>query len=363
MSGGDMPPAPSPQPSASAAPRNIPADTLRTWSAACLHALNVPDADARQIADSLVQTSLWGVDSHGIARLPHYLERLHRGSINACPAIAVTRTGPCTAQIAGDRGHGIVVAHRANSVAIDLARENGIGAVGVSDSSHCGAMALYTRPAAQQGLVAIALTHSDSIAAPHGGRQPFFGTNPISIAFPRDGSAPVCLDMATTSIPWNRVMNARREGHALPEGVAIDAAGRPTTQAQQAHALSPLGGPDYGHKGYALAMMIDLLCGPLHGNPHGPHIPSMFGALDTPRRLGAFFIVIDPVRFAGGPLLGANVARMASELAAEPGSPRMPGDPELAHEAARTATGIPVEPVLAQQMREWSSRLAIEPPA
>ena len=346
-----------------AASRNIPADTLRTWSAACLHALDLPDADARQVADSLVQTSLWGVDSHGIARLPHYLERLHRGSINARPAIAITRTGPCTAQVAGDRGHGIVVAHRANGVAIDLACENGIGVVGVADSSHCGAMALYTRPAARQGLVAIAFTHADRIAAPHGGHRPFFGTNPISIAFPRDGAEPACLDMATTSIPWNRVMNARREGHALPEGVALDAHGRPTTDAGQARALTPLGGPDYGHKGYALALMIDLLCGPLNGNPYGPHIPPMFEELDMPRRLGAFFIVIDPLRFAGGPALGAAVAAMASALAAEPGSPRMPGDPELAHEAQRTVDGIPVEPVLAGQMREWSARLRVAPPA
>ena len=130
----------------------------------------------------------------------------------------------------------------------------------------------------------------------------------------------------------------------------------------RAHALTPLGGPDYGHKGYALALMIDLLCGPLNGNPYGPHIPPMFSELDTPRRLGAFFIVIDPLRFAGGPALGAAVAAMASALAAEPGSPRMPGDPELAHEAQRTVDGIPVEPVLAGQMREWSARLRVAPP-
>jgi ureidoglycolate dehydrogenase (NAD+) len=322
----------------------------------------MPPEDAHQVADSLVQTSLWGIDSHGIARLPHYLERLRRGSINARPSISVTRSGPCTAQVAGDRGHGIVVGHRANAVAVELAREHGIGAVGVSDSSHCGALALYTRPATRDGRVAIAFTHADRIAAPHGGRAPFLGTNPISIAFPRERGEPVCLDMATTSIPWNRVMNARRDGHALPEGVAIDAEGRPTTDAQAANALTPLGGPAYGHKGYALALMIDLLCGPLHGNPYGPLIPTMFGELDTPRRLGAFFIVIDPMRFAGGPALGATVAQMALALAAEPGSPRMPGDPELAHQARRAAEGIPVEPVLAAQMREWSDRLQVPPP-
>ncbi len=341
---------------------DVPADALRRWGAACLVALGMPHSDAQRLADGLVQTSLWGIDSHGIARLPHYLERLRRGSIKARPAISVTTTGPSTAQLAGDQGQGIVVAHRANAVAIELARASGIGAVGVSDSSHCGALALYTRPAAREGLVAIAFTHADRIAAPHGGWQPFFGTNPISVAFPRAGGEPVCLDMATTSIPWNRVMNARREGHALPEGVAVDAQGRPTTDADATRALTPLGGADYGHKGYGLALMIDLLCGPLHGNPFGPRIPGMFTELDAPRRLGAFFIVLDPVRFAGGPTLAATVAQMAVVLAAEPGSPLMPGDPELTHARQREVQGIPVEPGLAAQVRDWSRRLQVEAP-
>ena len=340
----------------------VPADALRAWARAALLALDLTEADADLLAASLVQTSLWGVDTHGIARLPHYFDRLSRGSIKARPRVAVTRSGPATAQLDGGQGHGILIAHQANRLAMQLAREAGIGAVGVSDSSHCGAMALYTREAARAGFVAFAFTHADRIAAPHGGERPFFGTNPISIAFPRAGAEPACLDMATTSIPWNRVMNARREGHALPGDVAIDTQGRTTTDANAAVAVTPLGGAGYGHKGYALALVIDLLCGPLNGNPWGPHIPPMFGDLDAPRRLGAFFIVIDPQRFAGGAMLAAAVAAMAGELALEPGSPRMPGDPELAHEAERRVQGIPVEPVLAQQMRDWSARLGLTAP-
>jgi ureidoglycolate dehydrogenase (NAD+) len=340
----------------------ISADALRHWATQCLLALQMPQEDAHLLADSLVQTSLWGVDTHGIAKLPHYLERLSRGSIKARPDVLITRSGPCTAQLAGGQGQGIVIAHRANQLAIDMARENGLGAVGVSDSSHCGAIGLYTRVAAKQGLVGLAFTHADRVAAPHGGERSFFGTNPISIAFPREGGEPVCLDMATTSIPWNRVMNARREGHALPPDVAVDAQGRLTTDAQAAVAVTPLGGASYGHKGYALALMIDLLCGPLHGNPWGPNIPSMFGDLDAPRRLGAFFIVIDPMRFAGGAMLAATVAQVAAALAGEPGSPRMPGDPELANEAKRKRDGIPIEPGLAREMRTWSEKLAVKAP-
>jgi ureidoglycolate dehydrogenase (NAD+) len=260
----------------------------------------------------------------------------------------------------GDQGQGIVVAHRANTVAMELAQTSGIGAVGVSDSSHCGAMALYTRAAASSGYVALAFTHADSIAAPHGGHKPFLGTNPISMAFPRANHDPVCLDMATTSIPWNRVMNARREGAAVPPGVAVDAEGLTTTDAQQVRALTPLGGQEFGHKGYALALVIDLLCGPLNGNPFGSQIPPMFTDLDAPRKLGAFLIVIDPMRFAGGPQLAEVVQAMAMTLATEPGAPQMPGDPELAAQAQRKELGIPVEPGLWAEVAMWSSLLGVE---
>lgn len=316
--------------------------------------------DARLLAESLVQTSLWGVDSHGIARLPHYMDRLTRGSIKARPSITVKNTGASTAQVLGDQGQGILVAHRAAQVAIDLAKTTGVGAVGVSDSSHCGAMALYTRPAARDGLIAIAFTHSDSMAAPFGGTKAFFGTNPISIAFPRSGHEPACLDMATTSIPFNRVINARREGHPLPPGVAYDETGKITTDAAAARSLLPLGGTEFGHKGYGLAMMIDLLCGPLNGNPYGPTISGMFTELDTPRRLGAFFLILDPSRFAGGELLADTVETIARALSNEPGSPLMPGDPELNEETIRRVEGIPVEPVLADQMQAWSERLKVQ---
>ena len=107
--------------------------------------------------------------------------------------------------------------------------------------------------------------------------------------------------------------------------------------------------------------MVDLLCGPLQGNPWGPLIPGMFTALDERRRIGAFFIVIDPGRFFGGPTLPDQVALMARELGAERGSPRVPGDPELAAQTQRLASGIPIEPMLARQIHEWSERLCVAP--
>ena len=340
----------------------LPAAALRDWATRCAELAGMPHDDAALLASSLVQTSLWGIDSHGIALLPHYLERLGNGTLHSKPALEVQRTGPATALLEADQGHGIVVAHRAMAEAVAIARLQGIGAVGVRNASHCGAIGLYTRAAARRGCVGVAFTHANSVAVPHGGRRAFLGTNPISFAFPRETGEPVCLDMATTSIPWNRVRNARREGHPLPDDVAVDADGEPTTDPHAAAAVTPLGGRDYGHKGYALALVVDLLCGPLLGNPYGPHIPPMFEAIDEPRRLGAFMIAIDPARFAGGAVFAAQVEAMARDLAAEPGAPLMPGDPELAVAAQRERDGIPVEPGLALQFRRWSERLGVAPP-
>lgn len=340
----------------------VPAAALRNWATRCFSAAGMSDHDAALLAESLVQTSLWGIDSHGVALLPHYMERLANGTIRARPALQVQRSGPGTAWIEADQGHGIVVAHRAMAEAVTIARDQGVGAVGVRNASHCGAIGLYTRAAAREGCVGFAVTHADSVAVPHRGTRAFQGTNPISFAFPREPGEPVCLDMATTSIPFNRVRNARREGHPLPPDTAVDAQGRPTTDAQAAVAVTPLGGHDYGHKGYALALVVDLLCGPLLGNPYGPHIPPMFGAMDRPRQLGAFFIALDPERFAGGAAFAAQVEAMARDLAAEPGAPLMPGDPEIAVAAQRGRDGVPIEPGLAEQFRAWSARLNLASP-
>ena len=317
-------------PAAPSHPATLPPQVLTAWAVRGLRALNVNSRDARTIATALVQTSLWGTDSHGIARLGHYFSRLQIGSIAPRPRIRVVRSGPSSARVDGGHGHGIVVCRRAMEVAISLARKSGVGAVGVANSSHCGAIGLYGRQAAAAGLVSIGFTHSDAFVAPHGGRVKFLGTNPICITVPtRDPARPLCLDMATSAVPYNRVVNARREKKPLQPGWALDGRGRPTLDAEAASCLLPLA----GYKGYGLALMIDLLCGPLNGMPFGPHIPDMYVNLTRHRRLGSFFLALDPKRFGGGAHLAAVATRMAREARAQPllaGATEIlaPGDPE-----------------------------------
>lgn len=329
----------------------VPAAKLRRLAKSKLEARGLSRADATLVAESLVQTSLWGIDSHGLARLPHYLRRLAAGSIEAKPQLGFTATGPCTGTLEGGHGLGILVCHRAMEQAIRLAETQGVGVVGCRHSTHCGAIGLYGRQAAKRGLIGIAFTHSDAFVVPHGGTKAFLGTNPICIAVPSEKGPPVCLDMSTAATTMNRIMNARRDGRPLPMGVAVDARGRPTTDAAAAAALFPMA----EHKGYALAFLIEILCGPLNGMPFGPHIPIMYGDLSVRRNLGSLMIALDPRRFAGGEALPAVVAQMAREARLQPRAAPdtavlVPGDPEYRTERIRAAEGIPLEPLLQREL-------------
>jgi ureidoglycolate dehydrogenase (NAD+) len=339
----------------------ISREEMTRWAVECLQKVGVPPPEARLVGESLVQTSIWGVDSHGVLRLTHYLKRMSIGSISPAAAPVVMRTGPVTAQVHGQDGLGIVHATLGMEVAIEMAKESGVGVVGVGHSSHCGAVGLYTRMAAKERLVGIAMTHSSSVVVPHGGHQRYFGTNPISIAFARKGGEPVCLDMATSQVAWNKVLNARIEKQPLDPGLAVDAAGNPTTDAHAARAAIPLGGPVYGYKGYGLAFMIDLLCGVMNGMTFGRHINNMYEELDKPRKIGHLMIAIDPARFAGADTLEETVDAMVKDLKTQ-GEILHPGEPELIEEEQRLASGIPVDNEALADMVAWSEKLGVKPP-
>ncbi len=338
----------------------ISRQTLSNWIFDALVSSGVTAPDAQTVSDSLVQTSLWGIDSHGVARITHYLERLRTGSICAAPQLQFQKTGAATGNLDGGHGLGFVVCHRAMQEAIALAKDSGAGVVGVRNSSHCGAIGLYTRQASQEDLIGIAFTHSDSFVVPHLGRQAFFGTNPISIAIPsKDPERPLCLDMATSNVPWNLIMNARRENRPVAPGLGVDKEGNDTTDPHAVVALKPMA----GHKGYAMAFLIDMLCGPLNGMAFGPGLTKMYSQLDEHRRLGSLMIAIDPARFAGGINLAAVVTEAISGMTELGDQVLYPGQPEYESAEKRKVSGIPVEPNLMKSFQEWSAKLGISCPS
>lgn len=333
-------------------------EDILNWGIAAFIKSGVPEKDAHTIAAALVNTSLWGIDSHGVARITHYLARFENGTINKQPALAFTQTAAATGQLDGDDGHGIVIMTNATGHAIELAKQAGTGVVGVHNSSHCGAIGLYTRQITYAGMVGIAFTHADALVVPHGGTKPFFGTNPISIAFPAENQEePVCLDMATSIVPWNYMMNAKREKAKVPMGLGVDKDGNDSEIAEDIVAVKPMA----EHKGYALAFLIDLLCGPLNGMNFGPNMTSMYKDLDKQRKLGSLVIAIDPARFGGKDTFRAAATAMISQVKTHGDNVLFPGQPEYLSKKHRQEKGIPLSGSVLADFRHWSDKLGIQP--
>jgi ureidoglycolate dehydrogenase (NAD+) len=329
-------------------------DNVTNWAKNIFVSIGLSELDSSIISKSLVQTSLWGIDSHGIARIPHYLNRIDSGSINKNPNIFLSKTALSTGSVNGDDGHGILIMHKSAQYAIEIAQNTGIGIVGISNSSHCGAIGLYTRQITEQGMIGIAFTHSDSLVIPHNGNQAFSGTNPISIAIPTLNAAePLCVDMATSIVPWNIIMNAKRENIEVPRTYGVDKNGLETTKSRDIVAVKPMA----EHKGYALAFLIDMLCGPLNGMAFGQNITSMYQDLDKKRKLGSLILAINPQMFAGLEFL-----KMASSLAIEQvkrqgNSVLFPGEPEYNSAIKRRQIGIPVSQSMKEEFDFWSDKL------
>ena len=316
---------------------------LTAFAASCLEKLGLTQDDAGLVAQTLVAANLRGVDSHGIVRLPHYATRLRNGTVKSKPAIQVRRTGPSTARVDGDGGMGQLVAVRAMGEAIALARETGVGVVGAHDSSHCGACAYFVEMAIDAGMIGIALTHTDSIMMPPGMKRIFLGSNPIAFGAPAGKEPPIIVDMSTTYAAWGKIIVARQESKPIPADWALDASGRPTTDPSQAVGLAPAG----GHKGYALALMIEILCAQLTGSPFGLHVTKMYGELDKPRNLGHFMLALDPSRFTDASAFRSQIDLFVREIhaqeAADPERPPLaPGDPERLCAIARSRNGVPL---------------------
>jgi ureidoglycolate dehydrogenase (NAD+) len=340
--------------------QRVPEARLRRFTECVLGAMGVPAADAAVVADCLLVANLSGVDSHGVVRLAHYVTRLENGTLDSLPDIVFRRSGPSAGMLDGGDGLGHVVMLRACVEAMAMARESGVGVVGVANSSHFGMTAFYIQRLVSEGFIGLAMTDTDAFLIPFGGRKAFFGTNPIAIGFPTQG-IPVILDMATTSIPYGKIALAKAEGRPIPADWGLNAEGHPTTDPNAIAGLHPIAGP----KGSGLAMMIDIFCSVLTGMPWGPNIPRMYEDLDQPRQLGHFVMAIDTQRFMALELFKARLDDMLAAYHDVPpaeGYERLyyPGELEGLRRQERRANGIPIDPGLYAELQELGERLGVE---
>ncbi|HEU4921768.1 MAG TPA: Ldh family oxidoreductase [Burkholderiales bacterium] len=330
----------------------VPRERLETFTAACLEKLDLQPADAQLVAQTLVAANLRGVDSHGVVRLPHYATRLRNGSVKARPRIRTQRTGPSSAVVEGDAGMGQLVATRAMQEAISLARETGVGAAVARNSSHCGACAWFVEMAVKEGMIGVALTHTDSIMVPPGMKRIFLGSNPIAFGAPGERE-PAVIDMSTTHVAWGKILVARQEGKSIPPHWGVDKDGGPTTDPHAVVGLAPTG----AHKGYALAAMVEILCAQLAGVPFGRHVTKMYGELDKPRNLGHFMLAMDVGRFTDAKQFGKEIAGFLNEIHDE--GALAPGDPERRTAERRNREGIPIPENIVVELNALAGELGV----
>lgn len=337
----------------------IRAKDLKTFFTVLFKTIGVKKNIYAFVIDGLIETSLRGVDSHGIRLMPHYIKAAKIGRINTNPKFAFTKNVLSTAILDADHTYGIAAGNIAMRKAIKMARSSGIGAVAVKNSTHFGAAAIFSLLAAHNGMIGLSFTHADSLVLPFGGKEAYLGTNPICFAAPCAFEEPFCLDMATSYIPWNKLLVYRGKKQKLEPHWAADRDGVATSDPQKAVALLPIG----GYKGYGLALMIEILSSLLTGMPFGRNVKPMYPLDGGKRQLGHFFIAIDIAKFENVNFFMKRLASLVKELRSVKAAKGfsgvvVPGDPEKKMYKSRSQYGIPVS----KQQREEFIKVAKDLP-
>jgi L-2-hydroxycarboxylate dehydrogenase (NAD+) len=352
----------------------LPIEVLREFCTRVFLHSGVPKDDARQAAEVLATADLRGIDSHGVARLHTYFDMLSEGRINPKPEVKVVRSTLSTATVDGDNGLGLVVAPQANRIAMDMAEKSGSGWVSVRNTNHFGIAGYYILKALERDLIGWAMTNSTKLVAPLWGAERMLGTNPIAIAFPGKKEPAIVIDMASCAAAYGKIEMARRRGEAIPDGWVIDSKGRGSTNPDDmvaGGALLPLGSTRErgGHKGYALAIMVDMLSGVLSGANWGPFAPPFALRQEIPKRsvgkgIGHFFGAMRIDGFIDADSFKNQVddyIRVFRATKPAPGTngPLIPGDPEREAEQIRRKNGVPVILPVVEELRDISEKTGI----
>jgi len=303
----------------------------------------------------MVLADLFGITTHGMSRFESYAQRLVIKGINARPNVTLERVAPALVRVDGDNGVGPLVGMRSLQAAMDVARECGVGIALARGSNHFGPISPYSYIAAGAGFASMIASSATTSIAPWCGSDARLGNNPLGFGVPNPGGRPFLLDMAMSVVARAKIRDALQRGEAIPATWATDKQGVPTSDPRQAldGFLQPMG----GHKGYGLALLVDLLSGVLSGAAYLSHIKSWMHEADQPQDLGHFFLLIDTKVLGSGAWLAQRMTDFAAILhaspPADPGRPVMvPGEIELDKMERQRREGISIDASALQSLRQ-----------
>lgn len=301
------------------------------------------DSDAEIFVSNLIDANLTGVDTHGLTRLSIYLKRIKLGLINPHAAMTFEQKFPIAAVLNAHNGLGQIAGEKAINKAIEMAKTYGLGAVGVRNSQHFGALGYYCNKAAENEVICLAFTNAEPALPPWGSYEAFFGTNPVAMGVPVKNDIPIIIDLSTSIVARGKIISASKQKMPIPEGWALDPEGNPTTDADKALAGSVL--TMAGPKGYALAMMVDILAGVLSGSGYGKNVHSMYKDMKSPADVGHFFLCINIEAFMPKEIFYRKIKKMKEEIknsAKRQGVDeiRIPGEKKAKTKAGKLKSGI-----------------------
>lgn len=336
----------------------IAADDLKAYSVALLGKAGFTPSQATDMAELLVWANLRGIDSHGVQRIPRYVEMLDTGLVRAdCVFSEVSRFGAVCVLDAG-KAPGATAMNRAVEEAASLAATYGLGWCSVRDTSHAGAIGFFVQQLARRGLVGLAMTASKPLMSYFGARGEALSTNPLAIGVPApDGVAPIILDMSTAAVALGKIMAAKDADRAIPLGWGVDEHGAETTDPHKVAAVLPMAGA----KGSGLSLMIEVLCSLLAGNPN--IAPALSG--ENSGGFNGMVLAIDAAAFGDRRAFLDQVGMLATAIHGLQPAPgfdavMLPGERGQRTEAQRAAEGISVPAGTVKRLNEVAARLGVE---
>lgn len=344
---------------------NISAEDLTKFVVSLATKSGVDETDAAIFADSLVNANLFGIDTHGVSRLPIYLKRISLGLIDPAAKMEFNKKMPAVGTLDAKNGLGQVAGVRAMNEAVAMAKECGVGMVGVVNSQHFGAAGYYCSLAARAGYVGLAFTNAEPALPPWGSYQAYFGTNPIAMAVPTGTEVPIIIDSSTSIVARGKIVAAARTDTPIPADWALDPDGNPTTDPQKAlaGAVLTMAGP----KGYALALMVDILSGVITGGGYGRNVNSMYKDMEHRANVGHMLMALNIEAFMSGEEFHGRIKEMTAELKSSKRRAGveeilLPGERKYGKRARRAKDGIPVDESVVKELSSLAAGLGVPSP-